>query len=233
MDDFIDGVVARKRSRKRVGLSFDEWNVWDEQRLSAAADPDVPSRLIEEEYTVLDAVVLGGLLISLLRHSDRVRIACLAQLVNVIAPIRTEPDTRAWRQTIYYPFALTARYARGEVLRVEPRSPILPSPTLGEVSAVDVAVTRDPATGEKAVFALNRDDTAPVLLQLRLTDGPATRVVEHLVLGGGDLTATNTCELPDAVVPHVGSGAEVAGSTLSIPLPPASWTMLRTEPAIV
>jgi alpha-N-arabinofuranosidase len=159
-----------------------------------------------------------------------VRIACLAQLVNVIAPIRTEPDARAWRQTIYYPFALTARYARGDVLRVEPRSPVLHSPTLGDVPTVDVVVTRDPATGEMAVFALNRDDTAPVLLELRLTDQTVTRVVEHLVIGGGDLGATNTRELPDAVVPRHGTGTQVTGRTLSIPLQPASWTLIRTEP---
>ncbi len=240
MDDFIDGVIAtcdavaaRKQSRKRLGLSFDEWNVWDEQRSSAApasVDPAVPGRLIEEEYTVLDAVVVGGLLISLLRHSDRVRIACLAQLVNVIAPIRTEPDARAWRQTTYHPFALTARYARGEVLRVEPHSPVLHSPTLGDIPAVDVVVTRDPATGEMAVFALNRDDTAPVLLELRLTDQTATRVVEHLVIGGGDLGATNTRELPDAVVPRPGTGTRFSGRTLSVQLPRASWTLIRTEP---
>lgn len=237
MDDFIDGVTAtcdavaaRKRSRKRIGLSFDEWNVWDEQRPSATADPDVPSRLIEEAYTTLDAVVVGGLLISLLRHSDRVRIACLAQLVNVIAPIRTEPDTRAWRQTIYHPFALTARHARGNVLRVEPSGPVLHSPTLGDVPAVDLTVTRDPATGELAIFALNRDDTGGVQLELRLTDGPTTRVVEHLVLGGGDLAATNTRDVPDRVVPRTGTGAAVNGRTLSVPLPPASWTLLRTEP---
>lgn len=239
-DDFVDGVVAtcdavaaRKRSGKRIGLSFDEWNVWDEQRPSAAlasVDAAVPGRLIEETYTVLDAVVLGGLLMSLLRHSDRVRIACLAQLVNVIAPIRTEPDTRAWRQTTYHPFALTARYARGDVLRVEPVAPVLSSPTLGDIPAVDVVVTRNPTTGEMAVFALNRDDTALVSLELRLTDAPTTRVVEHLVIGRGDLTATDTRELPDAVVPRPNTGTQMTGRTLSIPLPPAAWTLIRTEP---
>ena len=93
---------------------------------------------------------------SLLRHSDRIDIACQAQLVNVIAPIRSEPGVPAWRQTIFHPFALTARHARGDVLRVEPRTPTIDAGARGEAPAVDVVATRDPETGEVAVFAVNR-----------------------------------------------------------------------------
>ncbi|MGI9093868.1 MAG: alpha-N-arabinofuranosidase [Mycobacteriales bacterium] len=241
MDHFIDGVVAtcdhiaaKKRSRRKLMLSFDEWNLWYESRFAGQDRLDWmrAPRLIEDEYTVEDAVVLGNLLMSLLRHSDRVTIACLAQLVNVIAPIRTEPDAGAWRQTIFYPFALTARYARGDVLRVEPTSPALYSQTLGDVAAIDVAATRDPETGELTIFAVNRSDDQSADLRLRLVaDGPA-EVVEHTVFGGQDLLATNTKETPSRVEPRSSTGHTLDGTNLCLELPPVSWSMIRTAPPV-
>ncbi|MCL2551684.1 MAG: alpha-N-arabinofuranosidase [Actinomycetia bacterium] len=239
MDSFIEGVVAtcdhiaaKRRSKRRLKLSFDEWNLWYESRFAGQDNLDWARapRLIEDEYTVEDAVVLGNLLMSLLRHSDRVTIACLAQLVNVIAPIRTEPDTGAWRQTIFYPFALTARHARGEVLRVEPVSPSLHSATLGDVAAVDVTATRDPETGETTVFAVNRDDSQAATLRLRLVGG-GHEVVEHVVLGGQDLLATNSKTAPRRAEPRTSARHFVEPTGLSAELPPVSWTMIRTAPA--
>jgi alpha-L-arabinofuranosidase len=104
-------------------VSFDEWNIWYQTRfenvdkITGVDNWPVARRLLEDNYSVADAVVVGSLLISLLRHADRVRCACLAQLVNVIAPIMTEPGGLAWRQTIFFPFALTSRLARGESLQ--------------------------------------------------------------------------------------------------------------------
>jgi len=239
MDAFIDGVIAtcdhiaaKKRSRRKLQLSFDEWNLWYESRFVGQDNLDWAQapRLIEDEYTVEDAVVLGNLLMSLLRHSDRVTVACLAQLVNVIAPIRTEPDTGAWRQTIFYPFALTARHARGEVLRVEPNSPTLHSETLGDVPAVDVTATRDPETGQVTVFAVNRDEGQSADLQLRLVGEDSHEIVEHVVLGGEDLLATNSKATPNRVAPRTSSRHGIDAGTLSVELPPVSWSMIRTAP---
>ncbi|NUS15337.1 MAG: alpha-N-arabinofuranosidase [Streptomyces sp.] len=238
MDSFIEGVVAtcdhiaaKKRSRRRLMLSFDEWNLWYESRFAGQDNLDWSRapRLIEDEYTVEDAVVLGNLLMSLLRHSDRVAIACLAQLVNVIAPIRTEPDTGAWRQTIFHPFALTARHARGDVLRVEADSPVLDSASLGDVAAVDVAATRDPETGETTVFAVNRDDTRTAQLRLDMVGGPH-RVVEHVVFGGENLLATNSKDAPRNVEPRSSTRHTLEPGGLAAELPPVSWTMIRTAP---
>jgi alpha-N-arabinofuranosidase len=116
MDHFVNSVVAtadsvgaRLKSKKKLKISFDEWNVWYHSRFEATPQTSewpVAPRVIEDEYNVADAVVVGNLLISLLRHSDRVTAACQAQLVNVIAPIRSEPGGPAWRQTIFHPFAL-------------------------------------------------------------------------------------------------------------------------------
>ncbi len=124
--------------------------------------------MIEDQYDVTDAVVVGSLLISLLRHSDRVTAACQAQLVNVIAPIRSEAGGPAWRQTIFHPFAITSRLARGQVLRVEPQGPVQETERFGEVPVVDAVATHDPETGEVSVFLVNRHLSEPVTLAVPL-----------------------------------------------------------------
>ena len=130
MDRFIeevvslaDAVAAKRRSNKRVMLSFDEWNIWYRTRRTRADRvregwPVAPP-ILEEIYTMEDALAFGGACISLLNHADRVRVACLAQLVNVIAPIMTETGGGAWRQTTFFPFAHMSRFGRGKVLRTQ------------------------------------------------------------------------------------------------------------------
>lgn len=227
----IDHVRAKKRARKRLKISFDEWNVGHERGPDEPAQAEwaVAPRLVEAEYAALHAVVVGGLLMALLRHSDRLGVACLAQLVNVIAPIRTEPDSSAWRQTIFYPFALTAQRARGEVLRVEPRSPRLDTKQHGDVAAVDVLATHDAEAGEVTLFAVNRDESQPANLRVRVAGLGDCRVADHVLIGGADLMATNSAGHRDAVVPRRGKHHELADKTLRVELPPASWTMLALD----
>ena len=108
MDDFIrtiiatcDYVKAKKRSKKTMNLSFDEWNVWFH---SNAADDDITENhpwqvappMLEDIYNFEDALLVGLMLITLMKHADRVKMACLAQLVNVIAPIMTDAAGGAW-----------------------------------------------------------------------------------------------------------------------------------------
>ena len=106
--EIADAVKAKLRSKKTITLSLDEWNVWRLSEYMGMERPktwEIAPKVIEDEYNVADALVVGNLLISILRRSDRVKMACLAQLVNVNAPIRTEPDKAAWRQTTFFPFA--------------------------------------------------------------------------------------------------------------------------------
>ena len=235
MDAFIDAVIAtcdavaaRKRSRRKLKLSFDEWNVWYQSRFDGAADAEWAQapRLIEDVYSTLDAVVVGNLLMSLLRHADRVAVACLAQLVNVIAPIRSEAGVPAWRQSTFHPFALTARYAVGEVLRVEPVTPVYQTDRHGEVPVLDVVATRDPDSGAVSLFAVNRHQTEPVASTLDVRGLALTAVVDHRYLGGA-LDLTNSAEAPQRVVPLEGTGARLDSGRLEVAFPPASWTMLR------
>lgn len=237
MDRFIDSVVAtadavgaRLRSDKRIGVSFDEWNVWYQQRFHADPPTEwrVAPRLIEDTYDVTDAVVVGNLLISLLRHSDRVAAACQAQLVNVIAPIRTEPGGPAWRQTTFHPFALTSRLARGHVLRTEITAPTYPTVRYGEVPVVDAVATHE--AGEIVVLAVNRHRAEPV--ELRVAIGPfgELAVAEAWTIHDADTSATNTRENPDRVVPREHT-ADLADGVLRTVLPPVSWQAVRLSPA--
>lgn len=243
MDHFVNSIVAtadsvgaRLRSKKKINLSFDEWNVWYLSRFQGQeppADWDVAPRVIEDEYNVADAVVVGNLLISLLRHSDRVTAACQAQLVNVIAPIRTEPGGPAWRQTIFHPFAKTAALARGDVLRTRLTSPTYVTARYGEVPVVDAIATHDAETGEAVIFAVNRDQAEPVELtvDLHLFDEDL-RLAEAWTLTDGDLSATNTLEEPDRVVPLPTERVSVDRGELTVVLPRVSWSAIRLRPAV-
>jgi alpha-N-arabinofuranosidase len=224
-----DHVGARLRSDKKIKLSFDEWNVWYASRFPGEdALPWRPApELIEDVYDLTDAVVVGSLLITLLRHADRVGAACQAQLANVIAPIMTQPGGPAWRQTIFHPFARTARHARGTVLRVEPQCPVVATEQYGEVPALCATATLDEQTGELVLLAVNRDPAAPLTLTADLRAFPGARVTEHLLLSDPDPAAVNTAADPDRVRPRTVAGTKTEDDRLTVELPAVSWSMIR------
>lgn len=240
MDAFVasvaataDAVGAAKKLPKRVGISFDEWNVWyqhrAESRPPSGDDWPVAPVLLEDRYTVADAVVVGGLLISLLRNTDRVHAASLAQLVNVIAPIMTEPGGRSWRQTTFHPFALTSRHASGDVLRVAfDDVPTYETARFGDVPVLDAVATYDEAARELVVFAVNRSPSRPVALDVDVRAFGAARLVEALTLAGPDVTWSATADDDSGVRPAPNATAEVAASGhVAATLPPVSWTVVR------
>ncbi len=128
-----------------------------QEAAEASAEWRYAPRLLEDVYTVADAVVVGNLLMTLLKHSDRVTSASLAQLVNVIAPIMTEPGGPAWRQTTFFPFSITSRLASGEVIRPVIEAPTYHTARHGEAPVIDAVATAD--DGRAAVFLVNRDLT--------------------------------------------------------------------------
>ena len=239
MESFIDSVIstadhvrAKTGARKRINLSFDEWNVWYISRfqdLEPMTDWPVAPALIEDVYNVADAVVVGTLLITLLRHSDRVTAACQAQLVNAIAPIHTEPGGPAWRHTTFYPFAQASRFARGNVLRVEPKTPSYSSERYGDTPVIDAVATHDEDAGGLAVFAVNRDLDEPAALSVGLRAFPGYRLVEHLTISDDDIYAVNTLEQPDRVTPSSRVVSGVPGDSVEVILPAVSWNVLRFE----
>jgi alpha-N-arabinofuranosidase len=219
-----DYVRGRRRSNKRLWLSFDEWNVWYRQTNGNGRQQPAP-RLLEEVYDLRDALVVGGALNSLMRHADRVRIACLAQLVNVIAPIMTD-STRLVRQTTYYPYAWALAHAKGQVLDLSTDVQAYDAAPVGKVPYVDVAGTIDPTSGETTLFALNRDLDKARELKVTWRDGAPGRVVSAEVLTGRDLKATNTLDAPSNVVPHA-LAAPRAGADMTFELPARSYSVIR------
>ncbi|MFE2731163.1 alpha-N-arabinofuranosidase [Streptomyces sp. NPDC059349] len=236
MESFIENVVAtcdhvgaRLKSKKKINLSFDEWNVWYMSRTDAEVSaldwPEAP-RLLEDVYSVTDAVVFGSLLIALLRHADRVTVACLAQLVNVIAPIMTEPGGPAWRQTTFFPFAQAARYGRGEVLDVRVSGPTYDTRRHGTADLLHATAVRAD-DGSVTVFAVNRSQTESLPLEVALHGLKLGEVVEHSVLADADPDARNTLAEPERVAPHAGTGATLEDGTLKATLEPLSWNVIR------
>ena len=226
--DYVQGL---QRSSKRLWLSFDEWNVWYRARDGQATDGrgTAAPRLLEEVYNLEDALLVGGFVNTLLRNSDRVRVACLAQLVNVIAPLVTN-DQGVLRQSIYYPYAWALRYAKGRLLdlRVEAETYRL-TPTglqadfarAGDVPVVDVVATLDEPARQAAVLVLNRDLTDERELTVEWDDVTPTRILACETLTGPDLKAFNTFDAPRRVVPQALT-APAAGNRMTLKLPPRS-----------
>jgi len=247
MDGFIeqvvaiaDGVAARRGSAKRLMLSFDEWNVWYRTRRNREERvlpgwPVAPP-ILEEIYTMKDALAFGGMVISLLNHVDRVKVGCLAQLVNVIAPIMTENGGPAWRQTIFYPFAQASHFGRGTVLRAEIDSPTYdanyydprgPKDLWFPVTAPYLKLAAVQDGSALTLFALNRHLTEPMPLEVDLRPFPAATVRAARLLHNQDLEAANTKLASGTVQPAPLTAVRIADQHLQAALPPASWSMIR------
>ncbi len=228
-----DAVAGIKHRKKKLGLSMDEWNVWYH---SNEQDEEIKKRdlwgralpLLEDIYNFEDALLVGGMLITVLKHADRVKIACMAQLVNVIAPIMTRNGGGVWAQTIFWPLMQASKFGRGTAIK-----PVIQSPTYDclhfeKVPCVDaVAVSHE--DGSVAVFALNRDAKDDILLEGDFRAFGKLRVKDHTVLHHDDPKAVNTELNPNNVSPVAGSGGTVDNGRMSVMLPAMSWNVINLE----
>jgi alpha-N-arabinofuranosidase len=228
LDDYaalLNYVRAVKKSDKRVYLSFDEWNVWYKAMAMDGAWSQAP-HLIEEHYNLEDALVCAQYLTSFLRHADIVKMACLAQIVNVIAPILTRPDGLLI-QSIYHPFHLFAQHAQGLSLRPAVSSPTYPAGQRGEAPVLDAAASYDPDAGAATVFLVNRN----LAEQLWVTVDVADRRIAHIdgvdVFGGSDVKAANTWEAPDVLVPFRGEAVRCDDGTARVRVPSPGLAVVR------
>src|SRR5262245_43329749 len=231
-----DYVQAMRRSNKRLWLSFDEWNVWYRARSGNAVNGNraVAPKLLEEVYNLEDALLVGGFINTLDRNSDRVRVACLAQLVNVIAPLVTN-DTGVLRQSIFYPYSWALKYARGRLLDLRIESETYPIRAAGlqadfarnaDVPFVDIVATLNPENGEACVLMLNRDADAEREVVLDWRDKTPSRVLACETITGSDLKAFNTFEQPQRVVPRTLEAPKPAGR-MTFKLPARSYTVIH------
>lgn len=242
LDEFIktvaaicDAVKGKKHSKKRIALSFDEWNVWYH---SSQQDEEIKKRdkwgkalpLLEDVYNFEDALLVGSMLMTFLRNADRVKIACMAQLVNVIAPIMTKNGGKAWAQTIYYPFLHASRYGRGTSLKAIVKTPVYDCSDYTDVPVIDAAATLS-NTGDVTVFCVNRDLIEDCELNIDLRSFGELRLKEHILLHHDDVKAENTELLPFNVAPKSIDGGKVCGGKAAVKIPALSWNVLRFEKA--
>lgn len=223
-----DLVRGHKRSPKKLWLSFDEWNVWYRTNTGDAVDghkTEAP-HLLEEVYNLEDALLVGGLVNTLLRNADRVKIACLAQLINVIAPIMTDPDG-LFRQTIYYPYSWALQFAKGAVLNLLVESSTYEVSDLGDVAHVDVAGTFDQSNGKVSLFVLNRDLSNAHPVEIVWEDAAPSRFLSASLLTGDDLKASNSFASPRRVAPQAFTAPSGSGGRSKLEIPARSYVSLQ------
>lgn len=237
MDAFIKTVVSlcdaaggKKHSKKKLNLSFDEWNVWyhsleQDKQIKAQNCWGRPLHLLEDVYNFEDALLIGSLLITLIRNSDRVKIACLAQLVNVIAPIMTSQNG-CWVQTIYWPFLHASLYGRGTALRPIIHSPLYSSKDFDDVPVLDATAVQGD-DGSVTVFAVNRSMTNDLHLTCDLRAFQDLRFEEHIVLHHDDVKAVNTEEAPNTVNPTICKDCETDHGHYKLKVPALSWNVIK------
>ena len=199
----IGYVRGLKRSNKRVYLAFDEWNVWYRARHgehTQGAWQEAPP-LLEETYNLEDALVCAQYLTAFLRHADLVKVACLAQIVNVIAPVLTKRDALLL-QTIYYPFVMFAEAARGISLTPRIDSPEYSAGTRGSVPVLDAAATFDPDSNLLSVFLVHREQERPLTVDIRLDDRRLMGKASAQVFGGGAVQQQNDWDAPERLLPR-------------------------------
>ncbi len=237
MSDFIsesvalcDAVKASKKSKKTINLSFDEWNVWyhsgDWHGNGERWDEIRPQ--LEDIYDMADVLVIGGMLLSMLEHADRVKIACIAQVVNVIAPIMTEPGGRAWKQSTYWPLLHASTFGRGTALRVAIDAPTYDSKVREQVSVLKSVATLSEDGSELTIFAINRDPAgAPLALSLDLRAFGNLTPIEHITVANSNMDATNSAADESVVAPKTQALAPLDNGKGSVTLPALSWNVLR------
>jgi len=226
-----DAVGAKKHSKKKLGLSFDEWNVWyhsheQDKAIYKAEKWNRALPLLEDVYNFEDALLVGSMLITFLRNADRVKIACMAQLVNVIAPIMTRNGGGAWAQTIYWPLMQASLYGRGTALRPVVDSPVYDCRDFEAVPLLDATATLG-EDGSVTIFAVNRDMKDDIVLTADLRAFGELRIAEHSVLHHNDLQAVNTETAPETVTPKAGEVGLLDGGKLTVNIPSLSWNVIR------
>ena len=223
-----DLVRGHKRSPKKLWLSFDVWNVWYRARGGEFANghETLAPHLLEEVYNLEDALLVGGILNTLMRHADRVKVACLAQLVNVIAPLMTNANGTL-RQTIFYPYSFALQYARGSVLNLLVESPTYEVSGLGQVPYIDAAGTLNSQDGKSALFILNSDLNKGRTVEITWQGkGPGT-VLSSTTVTGDDLKAVNTFDAPKRVIPQSVDKPVTTRDSTKFEVPARSYTVIQ------
>lgn len=235
LDEFIysvicacDYVKAKKRSKKKINLSFDEWNVWYHSNNRPFDKWSVAPPLLEDIYNFEDALVVGSMLITILRHCDRIKIACLAQLVNVIAPIFTKTGGGIFEQTIFFPFMHLSNYGRGSALLPLIDCEKYDCKQFTDVPYIESIATFDEEKEEMTIFCVNKNLEESIVLDVNLMDFDGYKPFEFISMDGHAKNDENTFD-NIAVKPHNNSLPEIDNSILTAELKPFSWNVIRLK----
>ena len=218
---------ARRRSKKRTYLSFDEWNVWyktfSPEHMSGEGRIAPP--LIEERYNLEDALVVAGFLHAFVRHADVVKIANIAQIVNIIAPILAQPDGHLI-QSIYWPFRMFSKRRTGVSLTARVEGPTYAAPSYGETTHLDASAILD---GQRLhVFLTNRDDGA-AQVRVRLADARVTAATDAEIVTAPDPKTENDWDAPDRVTATPFDAYRIDADEITLEMPPMSFVAATLE----
>ncbi|MBE6703703.1 MAG: alpha-N-arabinofuranosidase [Ruminococcaceae bacterium] len=235
MNEFIQGVKsicdavkAKKHSKKTINLSFDEWNLWYHDPQRRGKDWKEICRVNEDIYNFGDALLLGCMLMTLQNNCDRVKMACLAQLVNVIAPIMTEPGGKAWCQTIFYPFMYGSNFGRGTVMNTITKCDSYKTSFANEVPYIETSVINDEEKRELHIFAVNRNLSEDMEVELTFENFGECEITEHIMLYSDDLLATNSAE-EERIAPINVEVCKGKKTVHSVKLKKHSWNMIKLK----
>jgi len=240
MDQYINTVISicdyikgKNRKKKDINLSFDEWNVWyhafpDNEAYIKRRDWEIGPAFNEDIYNFEDALLFGSMMLSLLRRADRVKIACLAQLVNVIAPIMTENGGGSYKQSIYYPFLHASKYGRGRVLQTLTECCKYDSKDYTDVPVLDTIAVENEENNELTIFAVVKDKE-DILTSFSLREYEGYKPIEHIVLQNDDGKAVNSIKQPNRVVPVNKPLPEMDSGALEVLMPKLSWNVVRLK----
>jgi len=226
-----DYIKAKKRSKKTLNLSFDEWNVWFHATQSDNEEMEkhpwqIAPHLLEDIYDFEDAILVGLILITFLKHTDRLKMACLAQLVNVIAPIMTENEGGAWKQTIYYPFLHASKFGRGTALQSVVHSTMHDSSKHSDVTDVESVAVYNEEKEEVTIFAVNRSVKEDALFEADVTCFEGYHVIEYLALENDDMKVTNAIT-GEKVTPCRKTQYQLSDGIFTANLKKCSWNVIR------
>lgn len=226
-----DYIKAQKNSDKTIYLSLDEWNVWYHSRpndeiIKKTHPWEIAQPYLEDDYNFEDALMVGECLINIIQHCDRIKIACLAQLINVIAPIRTEKEGVAWKQTIFYPFCQASKYGRGIALCTDLVCDVHDTTKHKNVSDIEAVSVWNEKKNELTVFAVNRNPSGSVTFSAEVKGFSELSLLEYSVMKGYDLKQTNS-EKQQAVVPVEEDNYVLEKSVFTTSFSPLSWNVIR------
>ncbi len=235
LDEFIysvicacDYVKAKKRSKKTINLSFDEWNVWYHSNDAEFEKWSTAPSLLEDIYNFEDALMVGSMLITLLRHCDRIKVACIAQLVNVIAPIMTKTSGGVFEQTIFYPFMHLSNYGKGVALLPLIDCPKYDCKEFTDVPYLESIATYDEENEEMVIFCVNKSLDENALLSVNMLDFEGYKPVEFISMDGYNKKDENSLE-EIKVKPHENELPVIDDSVMEVDMKPLSWNVIRLK----